>query len=159
MATDLDRGAYAGKETVSVYNSATHATPTWVEMARVRNLQFEQGPELKKVNFHGASASGAIPGYDEQSGSFEYVRKRGTDTVYAALVAARDNATIIEIGNLDGPLDDVNSVGWAMPVLLGKFSTTSNGGDEVVTTVNFEKADAYDGSDNEIAIFSITGSA
>lgn len=158
MASDLSRGAYSGKETVTVYNSASHATPTWVDMPRVRNLQFDSGPELKKVNFHGSGASGSIPGYIGRSGSFEYVKKRGTDAIFAALEAAKEAGDILEIGNLNGPSDDVSSVGWAMPVLLGQFSESVNGGDEVVVTIPFEKADAYDGSDNEIDLFAITGS-
>jgi hypothetical protein len=112
MASDLTRGAYSGKETFFYYNSATYASPTWVEMKRARNIQLNRGPALTPVEFHGAAETGNIPGYKVTSGSFEYVRRKGTDAVYAALVAARDAGEILDIAHLNGTVLLDESIGW-----------------------------------------------
>lgn len=157
MATDLVRGAYSGKETFTYYNSATYASPTWVEMKRVRNVQFNRGPNLSEVEMHGAAETGNIPGYKNFSGSFEYVRKIGTDTVFAALIAARDAGSIVDLAQLNGTVVLDASTGWRAPVVLGEFSETANGNDGVVVTIPFAKADAFDGSGDPVNYASFTG--
>jgi hypothetical protein len=147
MATDLEKGAFAGKDTFLYYNSATYASPTWVEMVRSRNVQVTRGAATTEVEFHGASTTGNIHGYSSFSGSFEYVKRLGTDAVFAALEAARDNKTIVDIIHLNGPETVTSptdaSKGWRAPVILGEFSETSNGSDGVTVTIPFVKADAY----------------
>lgn len=157
MASDLSRGAYSGKETYLYYNSATYATPTWVEVVRARNVQTSRGPALGEVEFHGASETANIPGYSKFSGSFEYVRRKGADTVYDALKTARDAGTILDLCHLNGTVVLDASVGWRCPVLLGEFSETANGGDGVVVTIPFAKADAYDSSGDEVNYAAFTG--
>lgn len=159
MATDLTRGAYSGKETYLYYNSATHETPTWVELPRVRNIQVNDGPELADVNFHGAKSTSQIPGYSGFNGSFEYVRKVGSDPVWDALIAARDAGGIIELMHLTGPENDANSKGWKAPCILGQFSQPANGGDPVVATIPFSKADAYDTNGDAVEKEAATGTA
>ena len=141
--SDLSRGSYAGKETYLYYNSATYASPTWVLIARARNVQKNRGPNLGDVEFHGANETGAVPGYVTFAGSFEYVRRLGTDTVYAFLLAAQEAGDIVDICHLNGTIVLDESIGWRCPVLLGEFSETSNGNDGVVATIPFSKADAY----------------
>ena len=147
MATDLEKGAFAGKDTYLYYNSATYASPTWVEMVRARNVQVTRGAATTEVEFHGASTISNIHGYSSFSGSFEYVRKLGTDAAFAALESARDNKTIVDIIHLNGPETVTSptdaSKGWRAPVILGEFSETSNGSDGVTVTIPFVKADAY----------------
>lgn len=156
MATDLKRGAFSGKETKLYYNSATHASPTWVLIDRARNIQVNDGPALSEVEFHGSKNTSNIPGYAAFSGSFEYVRRKGTDTVYDALVAARDAGSPLELQHLDGPIATVGSKGWKAPVLLGEGSSTANGGDPLVESFAFGLADAYDASDNVVEKESVT---
>lgn len=159
MATDLERGAYSGKETKLYYNSATYASPTWVEIERARNVQVNRGPNLGEIEFHGAAETANIPGYKRTSGSFEYVRKSGTDTVFAALVAARDAGSILHIAHLNGAIDADGPTGWQCPVLLGEFSETANGNDGVVVTIPFAKADAYTGAGASVDYAAIAGSS
>lgn len=157
MATDLARGAYSGKETFLYYNSATYASPTWVEMKRIRNVQTNRGPNLADVEFHGAAETGAIPGYKKFSGSFEYVRRKGTDTVFAALIAARDAGSILDIAHLNGTIVLDASTGWRCPVVLGEFSESANGNDGVVVTIPFSKADCYTTGGDEVNYAAFTG--
>jgi len=157
MASDLSRGAYSGKETYLYYNSATHASQTWTEIVRARNVQINRGPNLSEIEFHGASETANIPGYKRFSGSFEYVRKQGTDSVYSALETARDAGDIIELGHLNGPITDGDSTGWQCPVLLGEFSETANGNDGVVVTIPFAKADAYTSAGASVDFDALTG--
>ncbi|MDA7492691.1 hypothetical protein N8510_01200 [bacterium] len=164
MATDLEKGAFAGKDTFLYYNSATYASPTWVEMVRSRNVQVTRGAATTEVEFHGASTTGNIHGYSSFSGSFEYVKRLGTDAVFAALEAARDNKTIVDIIHLNGPetlpasSTADPSVGWRAPVILGEFSETSNGSDSVTVTIPFVKADAYTAAGVAVDITDYTGS-
>ena len=159
MATDLTRGAYSGRETFLYYNSATHAAQTWVEIPRARNVQTNRGPNLSEVEFHGAAETANIPGYKRFSGSFEYVRKKGADTVWDALVTARDNGDIIELGHLNGDITTDGPTGWQCPVLLGEFSDTANGNDGVVVTIPFAKADAFDSSGDSVDYAPLSGSS
>jgi len=161
MATDLERGAYAGKETYLYYNSATNASPTWVEIKRARNVQLTRGAATSEVNFHGSDQTVNIHEYEGVSGSFEYVRKLGSDTVYDFLESSRDNKNIIELIHLNGP-ETVSapadaSEGWRAPVILGEFSETSNGGDSVVVTIPFVLADAYTAAGAQVTILAYTG--
>lgn len=156
MATDLVRGAYSGKETFLYYNSGTHASPTWVECPRVRNVSVEDGPALADVEFHGSPNTSQIPGYKAFSGSLEYVRSRATDPVYAALKSASENGDIVELMQLNAPYQvdgstNPDAIGWTAPCIFGGFSETANGGDAVVASVPFSLADAYDASGNQIA--------
>lgn len=157
MASDLDRGAYAGKETILYYNSATYASPTWVEIGRARNVQTNRGVTLSEVETHGAAETGNVPGYKKFSGSFEYARKLGADTVYDALIAARDSGDILDICHLNGTVALDASKGWRAPVLLGESSGTDNGNDPSSTSFPFAKADAFDGSGDPVNYAAFTG--
>ena len=156
MASDLTRGAYSGRETYLYYNTATNASPTWAEIPRARNIQYSDGPGLTEIEFHGAASTGNIPGYDKFSGSFEYVRKRGTDTIYAALLAAMRARTPLELEFLNDDIGNTGATGWRAPVLLGEFQETANGGDGVVVTIPFGKADAYDAGGDAVEVADVT---
>jgi hypothetical protein len=152
MASDLQRGAYSGKETYLYYNNATHETPNWIEIARARNVQVNDGPELADVEFHGSDNTSQIPGYAAFNGSFEYVRKRGTDAVYDAIKTASAAGDIIELMHLNGPEDGIGFKGWQAPCVFGQFAETANGGDPVVATIPFSLADAYDATETQIGV-------
>lgn len=155
--TGLQRGAYSGKETKLYFNDGTYEAPDWVEIVRARNVQKNRGPALTDIEFHGAQETAAIPGYQGFNGSFEYVRKRGTDAVYDALEAAQEAGDIVDLAHLNGSITVDSSVGWRCPVLLGEFAETSNGNDGVVVTVPFRKADAYDVNGDSVDYEPYTG--
>jgi hypothetical protein len=157
LVSDLHRGAYSGKETFLYDNSGTHAAPVWEEIVRARNIQVNDGPSLNDVEFHGAQQTSQIPGYTAFNGSFEYVRRKGTDTVYDRLKIASEAGTIVDMVHLNGTILLTESVGWRSPVLLGEFAETDNGSDPVVVTIPFAKADAYDDSEDAIDKVPFTG--
>ncbi|MCD0460064.1 hypothetical protein [Roseiconus lacunae] len=152
MASDLKRGAYTGKETKTYLNTATHASATWTEMTRIRNVQVNRGPGLTEIDFHGAGSTGSIPGYQKFSGSLEYVKRRGTDAIYAALKAAQKAGTPLMIRHLDNAVDVDGAQGWDAPIILGESAESANGGDGVVENFNFAKADAYDASGDAVEV-------
>lgn len=156
MASDLTRGAYSGKETKLYYNSASHATPTWVEIVRARNIQINRGPALGDVEFHGGQSSTSVPGYAKFNGSFEYVRRRGVDAVYNALITARDNQAILHVRHLNGPIVTVGVTGIDAPIMLGEGSSSVNGGDAVAESFNFGLADAFNAAGVQINVTNIT---
>ncbi len=162
LSTDLSRGAYSGKETFLYYNTATYASPTWVEIPRARNITINDGPALADVEFHGSSNTSQIPGYSAFNGSFEYVRRRTTasvpDEVYDDLKAASENGYILDMMHLNQAYETGNpavtnpdAIGWRAPIILGQFAETANGGDPVVASIPCSLADAYDSSNNQIA--------
>ena len=157
MPSDLTRGAYSGKETFFYYNSGTYATPVWEEIPRVRNITVNDGPALADVEFHGSQNTSQIPGYSGFNGSFEYVRRVGTDAVYAFLKAASEAGDIVDLVHLNGVITDSASTGWRAPGILGQFAETANGGDPVVSSVPFSLADAYDSSNVQINKVAFTG--
>lgn len=157
MASDLTKGGYSGRETKLYYNSATYASPTWVEIVRARNVQKNRGKETSEIEFHGGGTKASIAGYPVFSGSFEYVRKAGTDSVYTALETHREAGTIVDLVHLNGTILLDESKGWRCPVLLGEFAETANGSDGVVVTIPFVKADAYDSGGNLIDWAAFTG--
>lgn len=152
MTTGLTRGAFTGRETKLYINTADYDTPTWVEVARARNIQFTDGPVLSDVEFHGATSTGNIPGYGSFSGSFEYVEKRGTDTVLAALETAQRARDIVECLFCDQDRTVTGAKCWQAPVLIGEFSVTANGNDPEVKTIPFGKADAFDSSGDSVEV-------
>ena len=156
-ASDLVRGAYAGKETKLYYNDGTYAIPVWVEIKRARNIQKNRGPALSEVETHGANETGNVPGYVKFAGSFEYARQRGTDTVYDALVTARDSGGIVDICHLNGTVTASTSKGWRAPVLLGESSGTDNGNDGASETFPFAKADAFTDAGAAVNYAAFTG--
>lgn len=150
MTTGLTRGAYSGRETKLYINTGSHDSPTLVEIKRARNVQTTDGPSLSEIEFHGATSTGNIPGYDQFSGSFEYVKKRGVDAVFDALETARKNRDIVELRYMNDDNATSGAKGWQAPVLLGEFQETANGGDGVVVTIPFGKADAFDSSGDSV---------
>lgn len=161
MPTDLTRGAYSGKETFLYYNTATYASPTWVEIPRARNITVNDGPALADVEFHGSQNTSQIPGYSAFNGSFEYVRRITTaatpDEVYDDLKAASEQGDIVDMLHLnqaietgDPPVTNPNAIGWRAPCILGQFAETANGGDPVVASIPFSLSDAYDSSGDQI---------
>lgn len=153
MPINLNKGAITGRTTKLYYNDpdagtpGTFETPVWAEIKRARNIQKNDGRATGEVDFHGNGTTSGISGYKKFSGSFEYVKKRGTDAIFDFLLAASLNGDIVDLAHLNGDIDTDDIKGWRCPVLLGEFSDTANGGDAVVVTIPFVKADAYDDSD------------
>lgn len=156
--TGLTRGAYTGKET-KLYYSTAYDPLAWVEIVRARNVQTNRGPALTDIEFHGAAETGAVPGYKKFAGSFEYVRTKATDTVYAFLLAAQEAGDPVHLGHLNGAIDVTGPTGWQCPVLLGEFSEVANGNDGVVVTIPFSKADVVDGSGDAVNYAALAGAA
>jgi len=91
-----------GLECKLYYNTATHASPTWVEVTRAINVSFS----LSKGE---ADQSSRVSTWKMQKGTlkdleitFTYRKKQGTDTVFDALIAAAIGETIYEYAVLDG---------------------------------------------------------
>jgi len=161
--TDLVQGALSGKDCYLYYNSGTYASPTWVEIKRARNITFNLGSDLNDVEFHGSNNGSQIVGYSRCNGSFEYVRKAGGqagDSVYAFLYNAMMDAEFVDICCLDGEVTSGSHKGWRVCVYLGQFAQTANGGDAVVESIPFGRADAYDQATGaEIEVTEYTGAA
>lgn len=148
---NLSKGAMAGRETKLYYDSVVGSysdPPTedavWVEITRGRNVQFNRPRTLPSVEMHGVEDSGSIPGYRSKSGSFEYVRRRGVDTVYNYLKAQADAGNPIFLRLMDGDIATSGMTGSEGPFYLGDFNEVRNGSDPVVVNITFSHADVVD---------------
>lgn len=95
-------GELVGASCKLYYNSATHASPTWVLIANAVDVN----PSISKNYGDGSSrASGwkkNLPALKDLSCSFGYRYKNGTDTVFDALRTAALANTPIELFFADG---------------------------------------------------------
>lgn len=135
---------------------ATDEDAVWAEIERARNVQIEDGPELTKSQYNGANRTGAIVGHGDFSGSFEYPRRRGTDTVLDFLETKRKNGQPVKLRFLDQEITVDGAKGQDVPVYLGKFSETRNGSDDVAVTIPFEFGDVYDEDGARIEVTDVT---
>ncbi|MCD0459953.1 hypothetical protein [Roseiconus lacunae] len=152
----LTRGGYSGREQKLYYDktlltdgytddAASDEAAAWVEIPH-RNLQYTDGPGLGSVEIGDYNFN--TPGFKGLTGSFEYVRKRSADAVYAALKSAQRNGTLMRLLILSDALSVANARGVVVPVLLGETPNSGNGADPVLTTFNFGLAEAIDESGN-----------
>jgi hypothetical protein len=97
-----------GKDAKLYYNSATHATPTWVEITNAMdvNVPLSKGQGDISTRASGWRKKGA--GLKEASIEFGYLHHRGADTVFDALLDSYVNDTPIELAAMD---DDITLTG------------------------------------------------
>jgi hypothetical protein len=154
--TDLTAGAIAGREHVLVLNTGTHASPTLTEMPQARNFTWNKKRDSSAVEMHGNIENDHTTGNLTKDGSFEYVKKRGTDTTFDALNDAIDDGTIEEIGMLDGPANLDASAGVMYPLKLTELNEVANGNSETVYSISFVRVHAY-ASGTYVGDIAITG--
>lgn len=95
----------AGKNCKLYYNSATHASPTWVLIDRAVDVSispFAKGEA--NVNSRASKWAKNIGTQIDAGISFGYRYKTGTDTVRDALIAAFLNGTPLEMAVMDGAI-------------------------------------------------------
>ena len=83
-------------------------------------------------------------------------RKRGADAIYDALVAARRAGDIVHIRHMNDDIATSGAKGIDAPVLLGETGENANGGDGVVDSFAFGKADAYESGGNAVEVTDVT---
>lgn len=97
----LSQRPATGLECKLYYNSATHAAPTWVLIAKAINASWSLSKGDADQSSRASTWKKGIPTLKELEITFTYRKKTGTDTVFDALIAAAMADTIYEYCVLD----------------------------------------------------------
>ena len=147
----------AGRKRAAYYNSATYASPTWVHLARISDVNRTQSRSSSDRMYRGAKNKKKVTGYKEHSFTFKYhVKKAGTtDTVLDKLQDSFDNDTVIDICFMNGRFDTgTTRTGVRGPVVVSKFDISE--ADEEGVTYDVELVEVEDDTIPEITAFSVT---
>jgi len=108
---NIDPGPTLGKDCKAFYNSATHATPTWVEITKAINCSFNLAKAEGDLSSRASGWKKSKGGLKDLEYSWTYRWSRGADTVFDALLASYISATPIELWFADGAAADVGTQG------------------------------------------------
>jgi len=149
--------AQAGRKRAAYYNSGAYASPTWVHLARISDVNRPQSRSTSDRMYRGAVNKKKVTGYKEHSFTFKYhVKKAGTaDTVLDKLQDSFDNDTVIDVCFMNGKFDTgTTRTGVRGPVVVSKFDISE--ADEEGVTYDVELVEVEDDTIPEITAFSVT---
>lgn len=152
--TTTGEGGYSGHETYEYLNTGTYASPTWVRIGRIEDVDLPSNRSANGYKIKDRDDVLYISGRRDRAVAFKYRRIKGTDPVYAALKAAHDagNAGCVDFMELDGPAATVGSKGTRGPYLVPKFDESRKDESIVEVDVELKPADATrDDGGNEVA--------
>lgn len=131
-----------GQNMFLAYNSATVATPTWVDIdeidgAAVSEMAREFVAMRRRAN---SQQKGLIGDFTPPTITFKYLQGMN-ETVFDALRTAFLAGTVMEFVAMDGDPDTSGSEGWRMPMVITGMPRDEPYGD--VAAYNFECRVAY----------------
>lgn len=149
--------AQAGRKRAAYYNSGTYASPTWVHLGRISDVNRTQSRSTSDRMYRSAENKKKVTGYKEHSFTFKYhVKKAGTtDTVLDKLQDSFDNDTVIDVCFMNGKFDTgTTRTGVRGPVVVSKFDISE--ADEEGVTYDVEVVEVEDDTIPEITAFTVT---
>lgn len=111
----------AGKDLYAYYNTGTQASPVWAMIKRIENLGEALGKNTAPLKTRSSKFEKIVPGQQTRGLTFNYVRKRSTDTVFAALKDSYDNDTHIQVALTDLPIATSGAKGAKAWYVVTKF--------------------------------------
>ena len=142
----------AGKTCKSYVNiGGTLASPTWVEMKRISNVQRPKSRSTSDRMFRGAKNKKKVGGYIEYGFSFQYVvAKAGSaaataDTVLTALENSLENETVLDVCFMDRSVATVGAKGVRGPVQCFKLDRKEDDEDSITLEVELNEVEHEDG--------------
>lgn len=100
-----------GQECKLYRNTATEASPTWVEITHAINVSANLGKGEADVSARFSGWKLTRGALKELEITFTYRKKQGTDTVFTALIAAVVARTAIQLAVLDAAITEVGAQG------------------------------------------------
>lgn len=155
----------AGKTCKAYVNiGGTLASPTWVEMRRISNVNRPKSRSKNDRMFRGAKNKMKVGGYLEHGFSFVYVpAKAGSgaataDTVIAALESSLDNETALDVCFLDRAVTITGAKGIRGYVQCFKFDRKEDDESSITIDVELDPVEAEDGTGAlvELAAYTVT---
>ncbi len=102
-------------------NTATHATPTWVTLPRIKDAAFTIEPEQLDDSSRGSGWKKSQAGLIEAGFTFSFNYKAG-DTNHDYLIAAIVARTVFEVYAADGPVATSGSEGLRAYIQLFSYN-------------------------------------
>ena len=125
-----------GDDAKFYYNSATHATPTWVEVSNVKSLSLSEEDEEVDVTVRGSNKfKEYIQGHTDVTVDFEMLDD-DSDPAYIAFRAAKQGRTGIEVLVLNGPDATPGNDGVRFFAMVKTFSRSENLSEAIMREVS-----------------------
>lgn len=116
----------SGGQMNAYYNSATNASPTWVELTRIDGFSYQDALNTTESKLRGNGWTKEIAGKFKIGLTTTYQRTRNADTVYAALRTAYLAKTPIQIAHCDRPIAETGAKGIKAYYLLKKMDDSQD---------------------------------
>lgn len=154
----------AGKSCKAFVNiGGTLASPTWVEMRRISNVNRPKSRSTSDRMFRGAKNKKKVAGYLEYGFSFQYVPARAgsaaaaADTVLTALENSLENEAILDVAFMDRAIATVGAKGVRGPMMCTKLDRKEEDENSIVFDVELVEVEHEDnaGALIEIAPYTI----
>lgn len=142
----------------------TLATPTWVEMKRISNVQRPRSRSTGDRMYRGALNKKKVTGYLENGFSFSYITAKAgsaaetADTVLTALEGSLLNETILDVCFQDRAVTGA-SKGVRGYVQVSKFDRKEDDEDSITYDVELVEVEEYDGAGALVEIAAYTTTA
>lgn len=149
--------ASAGRLRVAAYNSATFASPTWVTLARITDVQRPRSRSTSDRVYRGAENKKKVTGYMDRGFTFKYaVKKAGvTDAVLDKLEDSYTNETVLDMCFMNGAMTTgTTRTGERGPVVVSKLDISE--ADEEGVTYDVELVEVEDETIAEFIAYSVT---
>lgn len=141
-----------GRKNYLYINTGTYASPTYVEVTRVRDVQHDDSRSEGDDSCRGFDMASVEVGQASYGCSFDAVYKRG-DSALDAIQAAYRAGTPLGIMFLDGPRATAGSKGFRVDVKVTQFSRSEPLGDTTLVSIAM-KGTTADGHELEAVTMS-----
>lgn len=100
-----------GLDCKAYYNSATNASPTWVEITDAIDVSFEYGATQVEIKSRASINLGHLSGLIKHGATFTLLHTVGANTVRAALLAIVSGRTAKQFAFMDQAINASNAIG------------------------------------------------
>lgn len=121
----VERPVYGG-ECKLYYNTATNASPTWALITRAIDVSDNLTMDDVDASSRVSDWKAHLAGQKDLEITFTYRKKQGTDTIFAALVAAATAKTQIQFAVMDGLMADTGVQGIKAYCQIQALNDTQN---------------------------------
>lgn len=142
MANITD-GELVGCEAVMVYNTATHATPTWVVITRAKDISLSAPKSKAEISSRASRFKYKRGALKELSLELGYMYRRGTDAIWTMFNDSYVNGTIVEFWVGDGAITLTGAKGWRFYGEVTEFSMEQPLEDADVYKITIDPAPFY----------------
>lgn len=143
----MGRCTKTGRECKLYYNANTYASPSWVEIARAKDVALSLGKNTTEVVSRATNWSKTLGTTRTMSLNFGYDYKQGAnDAVWTALFTSYNANSGIELAVLDGAVTTVGTDGFRAYFEVTEMEWTQSQDDQVTYDITAQHTDECDAS-------------